>query len=214
MKAEIASLLQSPFRRLLTVLLAALVASSCMATSRSANISPGNLDGNPTRMGIAHTALRSLDDDTFYDPVDQPIAFGFEWTDSFPGVDSSNFGYEGAVAFAFDFDEVGVADVSSSFVEGNIGVRGSVDIERLRLFAGGGLAIILADIDVTVAMVTATDNDIGFGPYVHAGAMYFFGSNWSLGFDVRFLTATDLDIGGASTDADYVQGGIVVGFGL
>lgn len=159
---------------------------------------------NPQGQGAVHLGLRYLDDDAFYEPLEEPVALGVEYARRFQK--GGTFGFEAGGFLASDA-ELGV---DLLFLEGDLGLRASHDIDRFQVFAGGGIALILAQVESAVL----SEDDYTIGPYVHAGAIYYVTTDFFLGVDARLVTGTEIDFPSfVETDADYVQVALLLGWG-
>lgn len=172
---------------------------------------------NPQGQGAIHLGLRALDDDMFYEPVEEPFVLGFDYARRFqPG---SPLGFEIGIFLAGDNEEENVlgsdVDLTTFFVEGDLGLRLSHDINRCQVFVGGGVAAILADVEIDVdGSNVLSEDDFTVGPYVHAGAIVYVSSNFFLGIDARLVTGTEIDFPSfVETDADYFQVALLLGWG-
>jgi opacity protein-like surface antigen len=80
----------------------------------------------------------------------------------------------------------------------------------VRPYIGGGLSVINADFERSAGM--SDDDDTSPGVYFHAGADWYITDKFFLGLAYRLLTATDIDVFGESSDADYEQFALRAGF--
>lgn len=202
--------------RFASVCIAASSLAACAAPTerapevRAQEVAPRS---NPQGQGAVHLGLRSLDDEAFYEPVEEPVVLGIEYARRFqPG---GPFGFEAGLFLAGDSQEELGVDVTSLFFEGDLGLRISHDIDRFQVFAGGGVALIVADVEIDVnGFNVLSEDDFTAGPYVHAGAICYVGTNFFLGIDARLVTGTEIDFPSfVETDADYFQITLLLGWG-
>lgn len=192
----------------------ALLASCAATTYRQAEPSEAE---RVTNIGVM-VGLRQLDEDD-WDPVDEQVAFGLEIDTYVPG---APIGFELGGSYSKDDDSafdplVGNFDAEAKFWEIYGGVRKTWAVAdgRLHPYVGGGLSFINADAKVSVSgFGSASDDDSSVGGYVHGGATYDVTDSIYLGVDLRGLLGTDLEIAGASGDADYLQVALVLGYSL
>jgi len=153
-----------------------------------------------------HFGGRFLEDETFWEPTDQPFVTGFEYDQR--ALDTG-FGWEAATFFAFDseddIDGAGL-DVDLFLFEGNLGMRYTLDAGRFHPYIGGGGAIVYADITAEMGGLEASEDDVAFGGYVHTGAYWRIGESFTLGIDARALLGTSVDFDTSlEGDVDYFQ---------
>jgi len=158
---------------------------------------------------------RSFDHDDWH-PVEDQGMIGIEFVHE--GRDSP-VGFEMAV-FASEDDEHGFTIPNGNPVEArgrteefSMGLRKTFALEEgpVHPFVGGGLSGIHAEQRIKGSGVSASDEDGSPGLYLHTGIDFDMGPNFLLGFDLRFLTLTDVHLFGVSESADYVQFAIVFG---
>ena len=108
-------------------------------------------------------------------------------------------------------------DAEANFLEVYGGVRKTWDTSKGQWhpYVAGGLSVINADAEVAVpGFGSASDDDTSLGGYLHGGAYYDVSENFFVGVDARALLGTDIELAGASGDADYLQFAVVLGFRL
>lgn len=160
---------------------------------------------------------RGLDEGE-WEPVDQHSVFGV--TVDFGGADwpvhmETGFYGSGADDRAEDLF-VGGVDVTVAVGEAFFGVNKTWGLSgNVRPFVGGGLASVVAavELDSVTFPLSEDDDDQSLGAYVHGGVFWRLGPRFNIGVDGRFLGGTDLTLFGEDTDVDYVQLGLVLGFG-
>jgi len=159
---------------------------------------------------------RGLDED-LWDPVDDHSVFGV--TVDFGGAEwpvriETGF-YGSAAEDTVDDALLGGIDVTLTVAEFFFGVNKTwTPAGKVRPFVGGGLASVIADIELDTAFFGGTDDDDqSLGAYVHGGVFWRLGPKFNIGLDGRVMTGTDLTLFDSETDVDYVQLGLVLGFG-
>jgi len=95
------------------------------------------------------------------------------------------------------------------------GVNKTWDLGKTHPFVGGGIASVVATLDLESVPFSLgqDDDDQSLGAYFHVGVFSRLGSRFNIGVDGRFLGGTDLTLFDEDTDVDYVQLGLVLGFG-
>jgi hypothetical protein len=87
--------------------------------------------------------------------------------------------------------------------------------ERVRLFLGGGGSIVAAELKFPESGAGADDRSPGM--YATAGIFWASGLDlpvyFNFGFEVKFLTGTDIELFGVEGDADYKQLSALFGLG-
>ena len=84
----------------------------------------------------------------------------------------------------------------------------------IRPYIGGGLASVGVAGEVDGWMFGGSDDtDQSFGTYVHGEVFWRLGSRFNIGFAARAMLGTEVTLFGVEGDADYVQFGMVLGFG-
>jgi hypothetical protein len=160
--------------------------------------------------------MRQLDEDT-WDPLDQQGVFGV--TVDFGGADwpiHLETGFYGSSDKEDVFDDTILVegDLKVDVVEVFFGVNKTWDSSgSIRPFVGGGLASAGASIEVDTPFGDVDDDDSSLGAYAHGGVFWRLGQRFNIGFDARFLTGTDLTVFDEDVDVDYLQAGLVLGFG-
>jgi hypothetical protein len=176
--------------------------------------------------GNANFALgsRQLQDDEFWNDVDSQAMFGV--TVDFGPAD---WPVTWAVGYYFS-----ATQEDTTFTSGNISVDGEVtaavgelsfgvrttwNTGATRPFVEGGLAAVIAGLDLEADTGSIDDSDAGAGAYVQAGVYWRLGSRFNLGLNARALFGSEIDLGDnfgedfSGGDADYVSGGLILGWG-
>jgi len=158
---------------------------------------------------------RSFDEND-WSPVDEQAMLGIE-ADWRMGV--GGLGVEMGFGYSQDSGTVSVPpfgdlEAEATFLEFYGGVRQTFGNAAVRPYIGAGLTFIDADATLALGGLSGSDDDASLGGYVHAGVRGDVGRHVVLGVDVRGVFGTDLEIAGASTDADYFQAALFVGMGF
>ncbi len=156
--------------------------------------------------------IRGLDED-FWDPVNGQAVIGA--TVDF-GKEAWPVHLETGIQISVGAEEnfIGTADVAGAVTEVDFGVNKTwVTKSSMRPYIGGGLAAVGAHITIDTPGGDIDDDDSTGGLYFHGGVYWRIGSRFNIGVDGRFLVGTDVTLFGEEGDADYVQLGMVLGWG-
>ena len=158
---------------------------------------------------------RALDEDE-WEPLDKQGVFGV--TVDFGGAEwpvHMEAGFYGSAESDTTFDSSLFDEVSMAVAEFCFGVNKTWSTSGgTRPFVGGGIASVAAGVDVNPLFAPSfDDDDESLGFYVHGGVFWRLGPRFNIGIDARVLTGTDLTLFNTDTDVDYVQLGLVLGFG-
>jgi len=148
---------------------------------------------------------RNLDEDD-YTPVDEQSVFGVEYVREAPG---SVIGWEIGLMGSYDEDRVGGFDVEGSTGELYGGVHKTFLTGVVRPYLGAGISFINSEVEV---VGLGKDDDDSVAGYAHLGVLFQVSALFSLGLDARALFGSDMQIAGVSTDADYGQLALILGF--
>jgi len=146
---------------------------------------------------------RSLDEDD-YAPVEDQGVLGFEF--AYEGVGSA-CGFEAGMQVSADEDDFGGADIEAITREIYGGIHKSLGTSNVRPYVGAGLTLVGVEIEVG----GLSDDDASAALYAHGGLAIDVSESFFVGFDLRVLFGSDLEIGGVETDADYTQFGLLLG---
>jgi hypothetical protein len=185
---------------------AATILSLLLASCAAAPTSPPQEMSGVERANRVSLYLgqRNLDND--WDPVDDQGTVGLEYSHETPG---GPIGFEFGVMGSQSKEHEGGFDIKGTTGEIYGGVRKSFGSDVIRGYVGAGVSYINAKIDVESV---GDDDDSSLAGYVHGGVTADLSTSLYLGLDLRFLFASDLTIVGESTDADYGQLALVLGF--
>jgi len=118
------------------------------------------------------------------------------------------------VSVGAEEDFIGTADVYGSVAELDFGVNKTWELKGpARPFIGGGLAAVGAAYTIEAPLGDIDDDDDGGGAYFHGGVFWRLGKRFNIGIDGRFLVGTKITLFGEEGDADYVQLGMILGWG-
>lgn len=160
------------------------------------------------RIGLI-VSQRFLDEGDL-EPVDEHTAFALEYVENDP---AKSIGFEAGIAHSEEDDTVLGIGVEAELLEVYLGVRKEIETSSgLVPYIGGGLTYLNADLTASVGAASASDDDSSLGIYLRGGVLWDLTSNVYVGLDARLVVGTDLEIGGASGDADYEQIGVLLGF--
>ena len=177
------------------------IATACLA-------SPALAGGNANFI----LGSRGLDKD-FWEPVNGQVAFGAQ-------VDFGKMawpihletGIQVSVGAEEDF--IGSNDLYGSVVELDFGVNKTWELKGpARPFMGGGLAAVGAAITFETPGDDIDDDDDTGGVYFHGGVFWGIGSRFNIGIDGRALVGTNVTLFREDGDADYLQLGMILGWG-
>ncbi|HJQ99981.1 MAG TPA: hypothetical protein VJ826_16840 [Candidatus Polarisedimenticolaceae bacterium] len=112
----------------------------------------------------------------------------------------------------------GSVDVKGATFEVASGIRKIWGKKAFHPFAGAGIAIVGAQVELDNAVGSADDTDVAFGPWIDGGVFWRLGMRFNLGLDVRWSKAdVHLDFGDAvgsdDLDAGGLHYGLLLGFG-
>lgn len=111
-------------------------------------------------------------------------------------------------------DFIGTADVYGSVAEVDFGVNKTwVTKGSVRPFIGGGLATVGASFVIEAPGGDIDDDDSSGGAYFHGGVYWRIGRRFNIGIDGRLLAGTKITFFGEEGDADYLQVGMILGWG-
>jgi len=118
------------------------------------------------------------------------------------------------VSVGAEEDFIGTSDVYGSVAELDFGVNKTWELKgQARPFIGGGLAAVGASYTIEAPLGDIDDDDDGGGAYFHGGVFWRLGKRFNIGIDGRFLVGTKITLFGEEGDADYVQLGMILGWG-
>ena len=166
---------------------------------------------------------RALDDD-FYRPTEDHGAFGIDFDfgkDSWPvHVAIGLHGSAGTEDIYDDCRRCGLHPwlprgvIESIVGEVSFGVlwRPETD-QRLRPYLGGGLALVEATKQADSRFSGVSQDDSSAGLYLNGGLAWRVGRHFNVGLDARLVTGTEVTLFDEKGDADYVQLGLLLGYG-
>ena len=153
---------------------------------------------------------RGLDKD-FWEPVNGQFATGV--TVDF-GKQAWPIHLETGIQVSIGYEEDFLnADIAGAVSEISFGVNKTWEKGVMRPFIGGGLAAVGASYSIDGPGPTIDDDDGSGGLYFHGGIYWRLKSRFNIGIDGRFLVGTNVTLFGEEGDADYVQLGMILGWG-
>lgn len=149
-------------------------------------------------------------DDGFWTPVEDHFVLGIEA--DFRPPDSS-LGIELGLQTSHGYDDVAYAvDVEATMVEFYVGPRLTFDVGPVvHPYAGGGATFLATDFDAFSGSSLISDRDQSVAGYAHAGINFSVTHAFNLGFDVRGVFGSDVELFGVAGDADYLQFALTAG---
>ena len=161
-----------------------------------------------------HLGWRQLDDDDFWDPVDEHFLIGAEFVFE---PEESPVGWEmGFAASGWTEDDEGPddLDINGSLGEFYGGVRKTFDAGSFKPYIGGGLSLFSAEYraeeDFQGGDRILRDDDSGVGGYLRAGIVWPLNERLHLGFDYRVMSGSDIDFFRDEGEADFGQLSLVL----
>ena len=161
---------------------------------------------------------RQFDDDESWDPVDEQAVIGANFDFGVPTW-PVNWVFGG---HATNGDESVLIEGTSVRVRVRLSTwevsTGVVKYwgKRTRLYLGGGFALINADVDNLprgIAPVGVSAGDTSIAGYVNGGLIWRIGKLFNVGFDARLLAGSEIEVVDRELDVDYLQAGLILGWG-
>ena len=166
---------------------------------------------------------RGLDDD-YWRPTEDHGAFGINFDfakESWPV--SLALGLHGSAGSEDLFEDChrcdsqpyrGETEIEATVGELSVGVLWRPETgHKLRPYLGGGLAFVSAEKESRLRFGGVSDDDESTGFYLNGGLAWRIGRHVNGGLDARLVTGTDVTIFDEEGDADYVQLGVLLGYG-
>ena len=188
----------------LALALASISALASCAALPSAPLPQGETVSKSNRIAL-YVGRRDLDEDD-YEPVDEQIAIGIEFSHERSG---SAIGWEIGAMGSGDEDDAGGMDVEGATVEGYAGLKKSFGDGNVRPYVGAGVSYIAAAKDL---IGPGDEHDESIAGYAHGGLTIDLTQALYIGADFRALFGSDIELAGIDTDADYLQLAFVLGF--
>jgi hypothetical protein len=153
---------------------------------------------------------RTLDEDDWA-PAEEHVVFGVT-------VDFGGEGWPVNLAIGHHLsigtDEWGPFDLTSTVAELTFGVQKTWVVDGVtRPYIGGGVAAVNAESELELGNLSVTEDDTSGAVYVDGGVFWRLGSRFNIGVEGRLVVGTDLELAGADVNADYFQGGLILGWG-
>jgi hypothetical protein len=190
---------------LMAVLALLLVATPALAGGGNANFLLGqrSLDtGEDEAEDIEEQPVFGVSVD--FNPSDWPIS----WAIGF---------YVSTEEEDFDFGGGFSGTATASLAELSFGVLKGWEVGggNTRPFVGGGLTAVMVtlELDVDGSSAGFDEDDTSPALYGEGGVYWRVGSAFNIGVGGRIVLGTDFEIDGDSFEADYIQGGLILGWG-
>lgn len=159
---------------------------------------------------------RSMSDDDIWGTLDGQPTFGAK-----VAVAGEGWPVFIAIGAYYSYDKMsdtffglGTVDFSGSVSEVSLGALKEWKLKHgFRPFIEGGMAAVAAHEAASGPGFHLSETDTGTGFYGAGGVYWRIGSRLNVGVDVRALRGANIQIGDVSGDADYVQYGLLVGWG-
>jgi hypothetical protein len=155
-------------------------------------------------------------DETDWEPVDRQLVVGLDVDTYKP---RSGIGAEMGFQYATDSGSTdipsqGPADIDGENIELYAGARKTFPLfnDRFYPYLSLGITWIDSTFDLSLPNGSTSDGGDSFGVYIRGGFYWNFAGNWHVGLDLRRVIGTEIDILGVSTDADYFQPAVFLGF--
>lgn len=210
-------------RRRSLVGLVGLLAMSCHAAAPMGVYSAPTSSGSSTVLNLAgHLGGRSFSNAEDYGGEEDQLALGLaaDWRK-----EDQVLGYETGLLFSSGVEETFGSDVESDHTELFVGLRATRGLPLLERstvglvngYVGAGVSLVSTSVgfESFTGGSNASDDDVSAGAYGHCGFYFYLFSPepdgslpeavMNLGVDLRYLFLTDMELLGASTDADYSQ---------
>ena len=197
----------------------ALLGSCAAIETPSAESSSNGASPHPTYRLSLLAGRRSLEDDGLTDDIgldnlQEPPAAGIEFSTS-PADWPVGFetGLQGAIEE--DDPQPGV-EVEGRLLEVYAGLRKDFHVGKMLVpYLGAGVSVIMTEVEVdSTTSGSFDDDDTSPGIYAHGGLLFDISRAFHLGFDVRTLQGTDVEVLDLDGDVDYWQFAVVLGFGF
>jgi len=112
-------------------------------------------------------------------------------------------------------ESIGTVDLSATITELSFGVVKTWNLaQNMHPFAGGGLSMVKVEAKVSNATFgSANESDTSTAMYAEGGVYWRFGTTFNVGVHARYDNSSNVSIGGGNFDSDYIQFGVLAGFG-
>lgn len=149
-------------------------------------------------------------DDGFWAPVEDQVALGLEADFQAP---RSPLGLELGLQTSHGYDDVASGlDVEATMVEFYVGPRLTVEVgDVVRPYVGAGATFLATEFDAISGFSRISDRDQSVAGYAHGGINFGVTHAFNVGFDVRGVFGSDVELFGVAGDADYLQFALTAG---
>lgn len=148
-----------------------------------------------------------------FEPLEDQQVFGVETVIAHTSENLFEFGFVGSSENEDVFvSGVGILDYEVSSNEIYAGMRVSTGDAQFRPYLGVGLTRIEVEAALNDGILELSASDSAVGLYAHAGIQASLNEHIWVGFDVRSVFGTDMELSGIETDADYFQFAGMLGF--
>jgi opacity protein-like surface antigen len=174
----------------------------------SYQVTPGG-DVDVTTVSVSY-GQRKLSDDDFWGNVDEANTVGIE-------IDHRARGYWVGFELGTQLSDGEEDDAKSDIDEVYAGVRKTFDLGEsiIHPYVSIGAAYVQAQAAVDIGSnVDVASDDESVGVYGRVGVFATIAGHLNLGVEYRALFGTDVDLFGVSTDVDYGQFGVSIGYSL
>jgi len=165
-------------------------------------VTPADAGGNANLVGGGRTMTDENDWMPFQDQTVGGITVDF-------GPASWPFNLEAGAQGSEKTESLFGTDVTGRVEEVSFGLNKTWNMGRMHPYVGAGAAQVKATFES--GSVSIDDSSAGF--YVHGGIFWRLGRRFNIGFDVRGMGGTKISFFGFEGDANYTQGGLLLGWG-
>jgi hypothetical protein len=107
----------------------------------------------------------------------------------------------------------GDVDVEVSFTEIDFGILKKWESETTRPFVGGGLTYVEGEIEFSAGGQSDSEDDNVAAIFGEGGVYWRLGGAFNIGIGGRLVFGADLEVEDLDVDGDYVQVGLLLGWG-
>lgn len=103
--------------------------------------------------------------------------------------------------------------VEVTFTELSFGVHKDFESGGAHPFVGGGVTYMKAEVELSSGGQSGDEDDTQLAIYGEGGVFWRLGSAFNIGVGGRAVFGTDFDLDGADLNGDYLQAGLILGWG-
>ena len=107
----------------------------------------------------------------------------------------------------------GTFDMEATFTEVSFGLLKNWKYGRIRPFVGGGLTYVKGELEISLGGQSEDFDDSKVAFFEEGGVYWHLENGLNIGLGGRFVFGADLELEGSDLDADYFQGGLILGWG-